>query len=134
MTFTNPLTGPDLETMTCIPMAVFNGAGWNSSTYTALNLSASQGSPTPPVDGFKYDIKILKIYNDSNQGVTLSYDGVTAQDYLPSKGTMIIDLQANHKGYGSSNNGALYGRQGNIVWGIGTPGTNGLNIYISGYR
>ncbi len=130
---TNPLTGPNLETMTCIPMAVFNGAGWNASTYTALNLSARRGSPTPPVDGFKYDIKILKIYNDSNQGVTLSYDGVTAHDYLPSKGTMIIDLQTNHRNYGPAG-GTLYGRQGNIVYGKGTPGTDGLNIYISGYR
>ncbi len=121
----------DLDTFTCIEMAIFD-ASTLSGTYQGMNLAAQQ-TGTSSV-GFQYDIKILKIYNDGTTGVTISYNGIINNDYLPSKGTMIIDLQANHKDNSGYASGTLNGRQGQIVYGKGTASSAGLNIYISGYR
>ncbi len=121
---------PLLDTMQCIEMAVFD-ATTLTGTYQAMN-TATQQADTGSV-GFQYDIKVLKIYNDGSTGVTISYNGVVKHDYLPSKGTMIIDLQTNHRDNGSSGSGQLVGRQGQIVYGKGSASSAGLNIYISGY-
>lgn len=121
----------DLDSFQCIEMAVFD-ATTLSGTYQAMN-GAVQQADTGSV-GFQDDIKILKMYNDGSTGVTISYDGVVKNDYLPSKGTMIIDLQTNHKDYGTHGTGTLNGRKGQIVYGKGTASTAGLNIYIIGYR
>jgi hypothetical protein len=121
----------DLDTFTCIEMAIFD-ASTLTGTYQGMNLAAQQ-TGTGSV-GFQYDIKILKIYNDGTTGVTISYNGVINNDYLPSKGTMIIDLQANHNDNSGYSSGRLNGRQGQIVYGKGTASSAGLNIYISGYR
>ena len=121
----------ELDTFTCIEMAVFDATTLTGS-YQAMN-GAAQQADTGSV-GFQSDIKILKIYNDGSTGVTISYDGVVKNDYLPSKGTMILDLQSNHadnSGYGAGTN---YGRKGQIVYGKGTASSAGLSIYISGYR
>lgn len=116
---------------TCIEMAVFDASTLTAS-FQGMNLAANQTVSSSV--GFQDTIKILKIYNDGSTGVTISYDGVTPNDYLPSKGTMIIDLQTNHKDYGTSAGGELNGRKGQIVYGKGTASSAGLNIYISGYR
>lgn len=123
-------TAPLLDTMQCIELAIFD-ATTLSGTYQVMN-GASQQTGTSSV-GFQYDIKVLKIYNDGSTGVTISYDSVINHDYLPSKGTMIIDLQTNHRDNGSSGSGQLVGRQGQLVFGKGTASSAGLNIYISGY-
>ncbi len=115
----------------CIEMAVFD-AGSLSGTYQAMN-GAAQQADTGSV-GFQDDIKILKIYNDGSTGVTISYDGVVKNDYLPTKGTMILDLQAGHAEVNGNSSGTKYGRKGQIVYGKGTASSAGLNIYISGYK
>jgi len=120
----------ELETFTCIEMAVFD-ATTLSGTYQVMN-GAAQQADTGSV-GFQDDIKLLKIYNDGSTGVTISYDGVVKHDYLPSKGTMIIDLQSNHS-TGFQGSGTLNGRKGQLVYGKGTASSAGLNIYISGYK
>ncbi len=74
------------------------------------------------------------MYNDGSTGVTISYNGVLNHDYLPSKGTLIIDLQANHSAATTTGNGTLNGRKGQLVYGKGTASSAGLNIYISGFR
>lgn len=121
----------ELDSFTCIEMAIFD-ATTLTGTYQAMN-GAAQQAGTSSV-GFQSDIKVLKIYNDGSTGVTISYDGVINNDYLPSKGTMIIDLQANHRDSSSYASGTLNGRKGQIVYGKGTASSAGLNIYISGYR
>ena len=121
----------DLASFQCIEMAVFD-ASTLSASYKVLN-GASQQVDTGSV-GFQYDIKILKIYNDGSTGVTISYDGVVKNDYLPSKGFMIIDLQTNHADTSSNGSGTLYGRQGQLVYGKGIASSAGLNIYVTGYR
>lgn len=111
----------DSSWFSCIPMAVFNTASL-TGTYASLNGT-----------GFSSDIKLLKIFNGSNVGITISYDnGVTDHDYFPPNSTFIIDLQANHADTSSYGSGTLYGRTGQIIMGKGSAGTG--NFYISGYR
>jgi hypothetical protein len=121
----------ELACFQCIEMAVFD-ASTLSGTYQAMN-TATQQADTGST-GFQAPIKILKVYNDGSTGVTFSFDGVVKHDYLPSKGTMIIDLQTNHSDGSTSGTGTLNGRQGQLVYGKGTASSAGLNIYISGYR
>ena len=121
----------ELDSFQCIEMAIFD-ATTLTGTFQVMN-GAAQQAGTSSV-GFQKDIKILKIYNDGSTGVTISYDGLINHDYLPSKGTMIIDLQTNHRDASSYSSGTLNGRKGQLVWGKGTASSAGLNIYISGYR
>lgn len=121
----------DLSSFECIEMAVFDASTLTAS-YQIMN-GASQQADTGAV-GFEDDIKILKIYNDGSTGVTISFNAVKKQDYLPSKGTMIIDLQANHANNSSYGSGTKNGRKGQLIYGKGTASSAGLNIYISGYR
>ena len=109
----------DLSFFRAIPMAVFDTSGL-SGTYQPLN-----------PDGFLYAIKTLKIYNGSNVGVTISYDGVTAEDYFPAGSTQIFDIQANHDTNSSYSSGEWKGRQGQILYGTGSSGSG--NFYIIGY-
>jgi len=104
----------------CIPMAVYNTASLTGS-YAALNTT-----------GFADNIKILKIYNDSTVGITISYDGVTDHDFYPDQATLIIDLQTNHADNSSYGSGTKTGRKGQIIYGKGSAGTG--NLYIIGYR
>lgn len=123
----------------CIEMAIFDATTLDPNIYALLNGAAQQ--PGLSNIGFESDIKILKIYNDGSTGVTLSYGRRNSddsdyldQDYLPSKGTMIIDLQTNHADNSAYGAGTKYGRKGQLVYGKGTASSAGLNIYISGYR
>lgn len=104
-----------------ITMAVFDTSGL-SGTYQTLN-----------GNGLEKDIKILKIYNGSTVGVTVSYNnGVDDQDYFPSGATQIIDLQTNHDTNSSYASGLLHMREGQIIMGKGSAGTG--SFYIIGYR
>lgn len=114
----------------CVEMAVFDATTLTGS-YQIMN-GATQQADTGSV-GFQDDIKILKVYNDGSTGVTISFDGVVKHDYLPTKGTMIIDLQANHAN-DSGAQGTKYGRKGQLVYGKGSASSAGLSIYITGYR
>ena len=98
------MTTVDLTSYTMVEMAIFNTAGM-AGTYAALNGSSSYAIFTG--NGFPDDIKILKIYNDGTQGVTISLDGTTNHDYMPSKGTLIVDLQANHADTSSFGSGTM---------------------------
>lgn len=102
-----------------IPLAVFNSAGL-VGTYAALNGT-----------GFASPIKVLKIYNGSTVGITISFDGVNDHDYYPSGATLIIDIQSNHGTDAVNAMGMWRGRQNQILYGKGSAGTG--NLYISGF-
>ena len=119
----------DLSSFQCIEMAIFNTASLGAS-FSALNGASSYSLYTG--SGFQDDIKILKIYNASTVGITISYDGVTNHDFFPSGATIIIDLQANHENNSAYGSGTKNGRKGQILFGKGSAGTG--NLYISGYR
>jgi len=76
---------------------------------------------------------MLKIYNASNVGITISYDnGVTDHDFIAPVSTFILDIQANHADNSAYGSGTLNGRTGQIIMGKGSAGTG--NLYISAYR
>lgn len=113
--------GQDLSSMQAITMAVFNMAGL-TGTYAALNGS-----------GFSDDIKVLKIYNGSTVGVTVSYNGGTDdQDFFPAGASQILDLQTNHADNSSYGSGTLNGRKGQVLLGKGSAGVG--SFYVIGYR
>lgn len=114
----------------CVEMGVFDATTLTGS-YQIMN-GATQQADTGSI-GFQDDIKILKVYNDGSTSVTISFDGIVKHDYLPTKGTMIIDLQANHANDCGAQ-GTKYGRKGQLVYGKGSASSAGLSIYISGYR
>lgn len=96
----------ELSSFQCITKAVFNPASL-TGTYQIMNGT-----------GFSDDIKIFKLYNGSTTvSIDISYDGVTNHDFIPPLGTLIIDLQANHKDNSSYGSGTLNGRKGQLVWG-----------------
>jgi len=102
-------------------MAIFDTSSL-TGTYQALNGS-----------GFGDNIKMLKIYNASDTGITISYDGgTTPHDFIPALSTFILDLQANHGTFASTGAGTLNGKSGQVIQGKGSAGTG--NLYISGYR
>lgn len=110
-------------------MAVFDSSTLTNS-YQAMN-GASQyliftGS------GFPDSIKSLKIYNGSNVGITVSFDGVVRHDYWPAGASIILDIQTNHANNSAYGSGTLNGAQGQIIYGKGTAGTG--SVYISAYR
>jgi len=70
---------------------------------------------------------LLRIINDSNRDVTISYDGVTAHDYVTAGSNMEINAQANSSLPGNS---ALF-KKGLPVYVLGTAGTG--FIYVAGY-
>lgn len=117
----------DQSSFQAITRAVFNTATLGG-TYAPLNTTA----------GFSDDIKILKIINMGTQGVDISYDGVTDNDFVPpfAPGTnvvpFVLNLQTNHACNSSNGSGTLNGRKGQIIWGKGTAGVG--NLYIIGYR
>lgn len=121
----------ELDSFSCIEMAIFDASTLTGS-FQVMN-GAAQQTGTGSV-GFQDQIKILKFYNDGSTGVIISYDGVINDDFIPSKGTLIIDLQANHADNASDGAGTKIGRKGQLVFGKGTASSAGLNIYISGYK
>jgi hypothetical protein len=126
---TYKMTTQELSRFQWVEMAVFDSSGL-TGTYQALN-GASQyliytGS------GFPDSIKSLKIYNGSNVGITISFDGVTRQDFWPAGATIILDVQANHANNSAYGSGTLNGAQGQVIYGTGSAGVG--NVYISAYR
>ena len=104
-----------------IPMATFDTSGL-TGTYQALNGA-----------GFGDTVKMLKIYNASDTGITISYDGgTTDHDFIPPVSTFILDIQANHAASTVYASGTLNGKNGQIIMGKGSAGTG--NLYIAGYR
>jgi hypothetical protein len=102
-----------------ITMAVYDTAGL-AAAYAPLNGG-----------GFSGDIKVLKIYNASNTPITISYDGVTDEDFYPATNGFILDIQSNHSSGGMSSPGKWRGKKGQIIYGKGAAGVGSL--YIVGY-
>lgn len=86
-----------------------------TGTYQALNTGVDRA------------VLILKIVNDSTQNITISWDGTTDHDYIPSHTALVLDLQANNI---DPNNKYLV-KSGQVFYAKGTAGTG--NIYVIGY-
>jgi len=111
-----------------VEMAVFDSADMTSS-FQGMNLAANYVIYTG--DGFQAPVKIIQVYNGSDEDVTVSLDGVTQNAFWPAGATLIVDVQTNHADNSAYGAGTLNGAQGQILYGKGTAGTG--NIYIMGY-
>jgi len=98
-----------------LTLASFDSSGL-SGTYQAIN---SGGLANPCV--------ILRIINDSNQDVTVSYDGSTNNDYVRSGESLILNGQSNSL----PNSFVANFAKGTVVYVKGTSGTG--SIYLAGY-
>ena len=84
-----------------------------TSSYKAINSS-----------GLTKPCFLIRITNNSTQDVTVSYDGVNDNEYIPKATSIAISGQANVPEFASI-------PASTIVWVKGTAGTG--NIYLSGY-
>ena len=111
----------ELSRVQAVPNAEFD-----LSTLTG-NFQALNGS------GFADNIKIMKMYNPSTTvSLDLSFDGVTAHDFIPPLGTVIIDFQSNHYDAPSYGMGVWNVARGQIIW--GRTAANPTYLQIIGFR
>jgi len=83
--------------------------------------------------GFDDSIKVWKLYNGSTSiSIELSFDGVTAHDFMPPLGTCIIDFQTNHDAESSFGSGTKAIRKGQIIW--GRTATNPTYLQLIGFN
>ena len=85
-------------------------------TYESIN---SQGLPFPCF--------LIRIINNSDEDVTVSYDGSTDQDFVPKNTVLQLPVQTNSQ---PSNHVALIPK-GTIVYVKGTAGTG--DVYLAAY-
>lgn len=83
--------------------------------------------------GFSDTVKILKIFNPSLAvSMDVSFDGVTAQDFIPPLSTLIVDFQSNHADGPTYTNGTLNLYRGQKLW-VRTA-SNPSFLQVIGYR
>ena len=111
----------DLMYVQCVPKAEFNPASLTGA-FQAMNGTGTSDT-----------VKIWKMYNPSTTvSIDISFDGVTAHDFIQPLGTFVADFQTNHA------DGPIYGtgtwvvRQGQIIY--GRTASNPTYIQIIGYR
>ena len=77
--------------------------------------------------GLPYACFLVRIINNSDEDVTVSYDGSTDHDFVPKNTTLQLPLQTNSQ---PSNYVALMAK-GTIVYVKGTAGTG--DVYLAAY-
>ena len=78
--------------------------------------------------GFLYPVFYMRIVNDSNQDITISYDGTTDHEYVPSGDTFNFPSQSNAQ----PNSGvSLWSARTVVYVKAGAAGTG--TIALSGY-
>ncbi len=77
--------------------------------------------------GLPFPCFLVRIINNSDEDVTVSYDGVTDNDFIPQGTTLQLPLQTNSQ---PNNNIALIAK-GTKVYLKGSPGSG--DVYLAGY-
>jgi len=103
------------NTVLPISLSSFNSASL-SGTYQAINSG-----------GLEQPCFFLRIVNDSNVDITVSFDGTNDNEFIPAGQQFELNSQSNNR---PSNHVANFGK-GTTIWIKGNSGT-GL-IYLSGY-
>lgn len=88
-------------------------AGSISDTYAGI------GTP------FAYPVRIFYLQNQTDVGLTFSWDGINDHVYLPSNGFLLLDVASNS----SMPAGAIYFGQGQRIYVAGGPSTG--SVYLS---
>lgn len=111
----------DAASLSAVTKAEFNPASLTAS-FQPMNGS-----------GFDGTIKILKFYNPSTTvSIEISLDGVTAHDFVPPLGTVIIDCQTNHADDAPYAAGTLNVKKGQILY--GRTAANPTYFQMIGFR
>lgn len=82
-----------------------------------------------PIDatGLDYACFLIRIVNDSDKDVIISYDGTTDHDYLIAHDTLNLSIQRNSQ----PGSRVAQMRENSVIYLRGTAGTG--NIYLAGY-
>ena len=97
-------------------------------TLTSKNTNALTGGYDVVNAGLSHACFLLRIINDSNRGLTISFDGVTAHDYVRAGSQLEINAQANNA---LPDKMALF-RKGLPLYVKAVAGTG--FVYIAGYH
>lgn len=121
---------PDLMRVQCVLKAQFDPASLTTS-FQPLNGAGTQSDANQV--GFSDTVKILKIWNPSSTiSIEISLDGVNVHDFIPPRGTLIVDFQANHADSASFGTGTLNVAEGQLIW--GRTAEEPTYLQIVGYR
>ena len=74
---------------------------------------------------FTFPVRIMHIYNNTDVLLTFSIDGINDYFVVPTSSFILLDLTANHTGYG----GAAYIGAGTRIYVKGSPTVN--SVYLS---
>lgn len=93
----------------------------DSATFTGNYQAINVGGLTEPCS-------IIRIINDSDRDIVVSYDGVLDNDFVGNGDHMDLNFQTNSQ----PNNKVAKMAQGTVVYVAGLAGGTGL-IYLAGY-
>lgn len=99
----------------------------NALELTTFNTAGLAGSYTAINTGFAEPIVILRLINTSSNAITISYDGTTDHEYLPSNSTIQLSFATNS--IPNAKNAQM--KKGTIVYAKGTAGAG--TLAIAGY-
>lgn len=100
-------------------------ASMEMQSFNIAGLAA--GFTAVDVDGIESHLLILRIINDSNKAVIVSYDGVTDHDIIPAGTNVTYNLQSNSE----PQNWVYQLKEGTVFWVRGAAGAG--FIYFSGW-
>lgn len=95
---------------------------FDSSTLSALFQPINPG-------GLDHACFLVRINNDSDEGVIVSYDGVNSHDFIAPATTLELPLQTNS----GPMNRAAYMSQGTVIYVKEATAAGTGEIYLSGY-
>ncbi len=104
------------NTVNAVEMFFIASGVIESDEYTAINSG-----------GLPFACFLLRIINDSDEGVLVSYDGVTDHDFVSQNQTLQIPFQANSQ----PNNHVALIPKGTTVYVKGTAGDG--DVYVAAY-
>jgi len=61
----------------------------------SIDSSTFTGSYQAVGTALSFPTRIIKIYNGSSVGITISWDGINDHEYLPSTGFVLLDVATN---------------------------------------
>jgi len=96
---------------------------------TAINASTFNSTYLPiNPNGLDKACSIIKIDNDTDREILISYDGTTDHDYARAGDILWLPFQANSDPNGNVSKMA----EGTVVYVVGIAGGSGI-VYLSGY-
>lgn len=104
------------SSISALTMATFAGTSV-STAYQAMNAG-----------GFAKSIIIFRLINNTNKNLTISYDGITANDFVVAGKEFELYLQTNF----ALNSGIAQMKKGTIVY-IKSDAAGTGNAYLTGY-